>query len=445
MKEYVICPFSKPEHAQNLLGAIRRQRRHGSVFLVVENGPAVGAFPAAEGVVTLRSGAHQSSAKNAGLDWVRRNGGGRWSVFDCDDYYGPGYLDDQMAALDGGATMAGKAYGSLMYVRFEEGLYLDGIRGSSDSGTFLNGGSMSCATSDVPDFPVIPVGEDGEWHKTMIRRGAKTVNTGARHYCYSRVGTGHTWDPGPRPMAAQKRRMHFLGDLPPSTCDLPPRVVAAGADGQSVSRVVMLHTPDYSPAAVAVPDMAAYCRMWGYELEVHSEMLRPDWPAAWNKIPAVARAMASVPEGDWVLWMDCDMVMTRLGVPLEFMARPGKDFMVSVDRNGICTGFFLVRNVPLMREFMSDLMGDMRPDWPWEQDAAKELIASRQDYSERVGHIPESLVQNPVSVPSTHAAVMHYWGNRYADRSALAQTMARDIAVRDRGGGRVRRPWMSRA
>jgi len=445
VREHVICPFSKPEYADNLAGAIRRQTRGGSAFVVVENGPAVGAFPAMGGVTVLRSEAHQSAAKNAGLDWVRRGGGGRWSVFDCDDYYGPGYLEDQMAALDRGADMAGKAYGSLMYVRFEEGLYLDGLGRSPGGGAFLNGGSMSCSTADVPDFPMIPVGEDGEWHRMMAGRGAKAANTGARHYCYNRVGGGHTWDPGPKPMAAQKRRMQFLGDLPLSTCDLPPRTVVPGRQGQSVARVVMLHTPDYLPAAVSVPDMASYCRMWGYELEVHSEIMRPDWPAAWNKIPAVDEAMKSVPEGEWVLWMDCDMVMERLEVPLELMARPEKDLMVSVDQNGICTGFFLIRNVPLMRGLMSDLMQDMRPEWPWEQDAAKDLLAARPDYAERVGHIPESLVQNPVSRPSAHAVVMHYWGNRFADRSALAATMARDVALRDRGVSKVRRPWMSRA
>jgi hypothetical protein len=444
VSEYIICPFSKPEYAQNLIDGIRRQRRQGSRVVVVENGPAVGSFPRMEGAVILRSDAHQSAAKNVGLDWVRMGGGGRWSVFDCDDYYGPGYLDDQMTALDGGADTAGKAYGSLMYIRFEEGIYLDGMKRTSDAAKFLNGGATSCATADVPDFPMTKVGEDGEWHKLMVKRGAKTVNTGAQHYCYNRVGSGHTWDPGAKSMEMQKKRMVFLGDLNLSSCDLPPRAVVENG-GQSVGKVVMLHTADYTPAEVAVPDTRAYCKLWGYDLRVYSEMIRPDWPAAWNKIPAVVEAMASVGEGEWVLWMDCDMLMVKIEIPLEVMLRPEKDFMVSVDQNGICTGYFFIRNVPLMREFMSDLMKDMRPDWPWEQDAAKELIAARPDYAARVGHIPESVVQNPLSRDSVHAMVMHYWGNSFSDRRKLPDTMRKEIRLRDEVGGRHRRPWMKRA
>ena len=63
----------------------------------------------------------------------------------------------------------------------------------------------------------------------------------------------------------------------------------------------------------------------------------------------------------------------------------------------------------------------------------KDLLASRPDYAERVGHIPEDLVQNPASSRNAGAMVMHYWGNGYANRGILLKKMQRDIYLRDSG------------
>lgn len=443
MTHYVICPYSKPEHAGNLLSSIGRQRHRDFVPVIVENGPGTGTIEAPPGGVLLRSDAHQSAAKNAGLAWVRSQGGGQWSVFDCDDYYAPGYLEDQISAL-ASADVAGKSFGSVMYVRFDDGLYLDGVRGRFlEFGTFFNGGATSCATSDVPDYPMTKVGEDGEWHKLMVALGVRSLNTGARHYCYDRTGTGHTWNTDERLTDMLRKRMLHIGDVPlSSVSELPRKIVSS--PGMSIARVVMLSTPDYAPAEVAVPDMRAYCRIWGYELDHYDAPIREDWPASWNKLLAVVDAMSKVGEGEWILWMDCDMLMTRLEAPLETVLRDDKDYMVSVDGNGICTGFFAVRNVPIMRAFMQDLMKDFRPDWPWDQDATKDLLAARPDYAARAGHIPESLVQNPMSHPSKHAMVMHYWGNS-KDKTKLLDRMRQDIRYRETGGSRYRRPWMRRS
>ena len=442
MSNYVICPFSKPQFAAKLRANLDRQTFQGFTPVVVENGPAVGSYEEDGRTVILRSDAHQSHAKNAALAWIRERGGGTWSVFDCDDYYAPGYLEDQMRALEGGAELAGKAFGSLMYIRFDDGLYLDGMKATPSYSRFLNGGAMSCRTAEVMDFPVVPIGEDGEWHREMREAGMRSVNTGARHYCYNREGDGHTWSLPKPAEEGYKRRMLSLGDLPESACEAPPRLMMGSAE--KVSRVVMLHTPDYLLASVAVPDMRDYCRLWGYDLDHYGDLIEPSWPASWNKIPALLAAMDKVDEGDWVLWMDCDMAMTRIELPLERLTRADKDVMFSVDGNGICLGYFLIRNVPMMRKFLMDLTSEFYPEWPWDQNSAKRRISRDPELAARVGHISESMVQNPVSRPSRHSMVMHYWGNSKADKAALLERMKKDIASRDSMVRRGGRPWMRR-
>src|SRR6185369_14507592 len=117
MTHYVICPFSKPEYRNNLVESLNRQTFRDFIPVIVENGSAIGSTPWIDKAVVLRSEAHQSKAKNAGLHWVREHGGGSWSVFDCDDYYGPDFLKSQLEGLEG-ADIAGKSFGNMMYVSY---------------------------------------------------------------------------------------------------------------------------------------------------------------------------------------------------------------------------------------------------------------------------------------------------------------------------------------
>lgn len=429
MTHYIICPYSKPEYLDNLKGALERQTFRDFIPIIVENGPAVGTFPRLEGYVILTSEAHQSHAKNTAHRWIRKQGDGSWSVFDCDDYYGPEYIQSQLDALEG-YDIAGKSFSNMLYLKYDDGLYLS-YPGVLDTTKSLTGGAITCRTAHVLDYPVIAVGEDGYWIWHMVRDGAKINHTGPRHYCYNRSGLGHTWSLNSKLEATLKKNMVKLGDLPIEVVNDNPRNLLYPQ--VKIARMVMLYTPDYAPAKVSVPDIQQYCKIWEYSLQVHTDRLEPSWPAAWNKILATLNALKEVAEGEWVMWMDADMVMKRYNRPLESLVDTDKDFMISVDSQGICTGLYLIRNVPLMREFFSNLLLDIRQEWPWEQDAMKDLLASRPDYLERVGHIPETIVQNPSSEGSMCAMIMHYWGNGYPYREGLLKKMQRDIYLRDSG------------
>lgn len=425
---YVICPYSKPAYRDNLLEALGRQTFRDFRPIIVENGPALGTFPAIEGAVMLQSDAHQSLAKNKAMQWIRDHGDASWSVFDCDDYYGPEYLQSQIEGIRR-HDIAGKSFGNMMYLKYDDGMYLGSV-GISESTRSFTGGAISCKTAHVLDYPLLSVGEDGAWFWHMTQKKVSICNTGPQHYCYNRSGEGHTWTINKSSELALKRRMTFLGDVPVEIADTPPRHVLSR---ERIHQVVMLYTPDYVPAEVSVPDVRHYCEIWGYPLKVYTDKIVADWPAAWGKILASLTALEQTPENEWVMWIDADMLMRRHNQTLESMINPSKDFMISVDNKGICTGLFMIRNTPLMKEFFTELLKDVRMEWPWEQDVMKEFLERRPDIKARVGHIPEAVVSNPASGRQAGALINHYWGNAYPDRSKLIQKMQRDIWCRDTG------------
>src|SRR6185369_10875662 len=177
--------------------------------------------------------------------------------------------------------------------------------------------------------------------------------------------------------------------------------------------------------------------IWEYPFTVYPDRINQELPASWNKVLACLQALEEVPDRAWVLWMDADMVLRRHNQPMESLIDSEKDFMISRDSQGICMGFFMIRNTPLMKVLFADLLKDVRMDWPWEQDALKELLAT-PDYAKRVGYIPETSAANPASGRAPGALVMHYFGNHFATGEKLRHQMQRDIWCRDMGRSRGR-------
>lgn len=101
---YAVCPFSRPEFLGNVIENFERQTCSEKRLILVENGDAIGACEAQGFVpdILLTSQRHQSHAKNAGLDWITSNGGGWFSTFDDDDYYGPKYLEEVLECSEKG-------------------------------------------------------------------------------------------------------------------------------------------------------------------------------------------------------------------------------------------------------------------------------------------------------------------------------------------------------
>jgi hypothetical protein len=174
----VIVPHGRRQFSASLLANFRRQVGVEAQLLVVENGDAIGAV-SAEDATVICSGAHQSDAMNAGLAWLRANGGGAWARFDDDDWYGPNYLASVGASLRGGGLVV-----SGMPWRFV--MLDDGLHQFQGTGEFT-GGTLAANTTDVEPFPRVEVGEDLDWCKLMRERGARLVQREPWGYCYDRT------------------------------------------------------------------------------------------------------------------------------------------------------------------------------------------------------------------------------------------------------------------
>jgi glycosyltransferase involved in cell wall biosynthesis len=188
----VIAALSRPERVPDVMGAFFRQDYSGTRhLLMVENGRAIGSVPAADGVSVIRSPASSGEARNHGLAWARGVGGAAWAFFDDDDYYGPGYLTEQISALTTtGANVVGKAW---QYVMYPDGLYrIQSPRENCWDEIGLTGGSL-CGLSPfgLPEFEVRS-DDDLAWCSAVRSAGMRTWATSRYNYCYDRSR------PGPR-------------------------------------------------------------------------------------------------------------------------------------------------------------------------------------------------------------------------------------------------------
>lgn len=173
----VIAPHARPDFTANLLTCFRRQRGVEARLLVVENGPAVGSVAPSPGVGVIDSDVHQAEAMNAGLAWLRSNGGGPWARFDDDDYYGPDYLLAVEKSLAGdGVIVSGMPW---RYVMLDDGLHQ--FQGNGD----FTGGSLAANTTDVASFNRV-ADDDLTWCLSMRAQGACFIERAPEGYCYDR-------------------------------------------------------------------------------------------------------------------------------------------------------------------------------------------------------------------------------------------------------------------
>lgn len=191
-KVNVVVPLSRPAMLHNVLSNFLRQRYYNKRLILVENGPAVGVC-AREGVcpdLLLRSESHQSFAKNAALEELRKTGG-FWTTFDDDDYYGPGYLEELVECSDK-ATIVGKLSHFMLTTEDTLRLYLSPQE--SQLVSFVHGPTISAWAEDSIDFRNTGRwGEDNDWIHRMVLEGALVYATSHFNFVFQRGTHQHTW------------------------------------------------------------------------------------------------------------------------------------------------------------------------------------------------------------------------------------------------------------
>lgn len=220
----VIATLSRREMAVPVMQAFARQAYAAPArLLVVESGAAVGCISGSgKDLHVTQAGPSAAAARNAGLDWLRKNGGGPWAFFDDDDYYGPDYLSSQISLMFRmGAHVVAKTW---QYVMLPDGLHRFQNAESCWTSEFLAGGTL-CGESpeSVPRFRDVMVGEDVAWCEDARKAGLRVFATGRSHYCYDRSrDLPRAWDAAPvlaRRGLGQGRESEFYGKVPHKSVD----------------------------------------------------------------------------------------------------------------------------------------------------------------------------------------------------------------------------------
>lgn len=255
----VIAALSRPYRAAEVLSSFARQSYRGPKrLLVVENGDAVGSvahLPAAERVEVISSAASSADARNAGLEWAASRGGGVWALLDDDDYYGPGYLEEQIVALLAtGADVVGKGW---QYVMYPDGLYrLHSDREYRWDDTGLTGGTLCGRESAGLPLFERRADDDIVWCSDVRRAGMRTWATSRYHYCYDRSGPGpRVQTAGPhvsrRALSGEGVGSDYFGLVHPSVVDDPSarplRVAPPPTSAEILSDLPSCRLSDWGP------------------------------------------------------------------------------------------------------------------------------------------------------------------------------------------------------
>jgi hypothetical protein len=140
-------------------------------------------------------------------------------------------------------------------------------------------------------------------------------------------------------------------------------------------------------------------------------MPEPNLPPSWNKIAFLEAIMTQCAENEWLLWLDADVLILDYSRSLESLVHEPNEMLFSTDIEGLCMGFFLMRNTARVRAFLACLWQNYTGKWPWEQAAAKKALEADPSFAKSVGFISERIVQNPRSIFEPNAFAMHYWAN----------------------------------
>lgn len=209
---WVVVPFAREANLPLVVANFERQVFTDMKLVIVENGPAVGACARA-GIkpdILLTSDAHQSDAKNTALAEIRRRGGGFWTTFDDDDWYGR-YHVQEIANHAHRANVVGRGE---HFVRLSDGLYLFRREYANRYANSVAGPTISAWTEDTIEFRRFTPGDTPDWCERMRAAGASFWNCDYRHFVYSRHSGKHAWSASDVEVRCAYGDALFFGDVP---------------------------------------------------------------------------------------------------------------------------------------------------------------------------------------------------------------------------------------
>jgi hypothetical protein len=153
--------------------------------------------------------------------------------------------------------------------------------------------------------------------------------------------------------------------------------------------VASINTPDYQDLAdLTDAPKQEYCDLHGYEFHVLKET-RYSPIMGFNKIHYVLDLFKQRPDIEWLLFSECDAMITNMTIRIEDRIDNDYHFIVPVDRLNINSGNFLARNSEEGRAYLQMIIDleETYKDVEWAEQQV--IIDTVSDLSAIVKIVPQ--------------------------------------------------------
>ena len=158
--------------------------------------------------------------------------------------------------------------------------------------------------------------------------------------------------------------------------------------------VASLHDANYSDlAALTDAPKREYCDRYGYQFHVLTEM-KYSTITGFNKIHFALDLFKQHPEIEWLLFSECDAMITNLNIRIEDRIDNDYHFIVPVDRLNINSGNFLARNSEQGRAYLQMIVDSETAykDVAWAEQQV--IIDSIEQYQDIVKIVPQKYMNS---------------------------------------------------
>jgi len=158
--------------------------------------------------------------------------------------------------------------------------------------------------------------------------------------------------------------------------------------------VASLHDANYKDlAALTDAPKQQYCDLHGYKFFVLDEM-KYSPITGFNKIHYTLELFKLYPDISWLLFSECDAMITNFDVRIEDRIDDDYHFIVPVDRLNINSGNFLVRNSEQGREYLQMIIDSEEAYKNVEWAEQQVIIDTIDQYSSIVKIVPQKYMNS---------------------------------------------------
>lgn len=158
--------------------------------------------------------------------------------------------------------------------------------------------------------------------------------------------------------------------------------------------VASLHDANYSDlAALTDQSKQEYCERYGYQFHVLTEM-KYSTITGFNKIHFTLEIFNNNPDIEWLLFSECDAMITNQAIRIEDRIDDDYHFIVPVDRLNLNSGNFLARNTEQGRSYLQMILDQEESYREVEWAEQQVIIDTIEQYQHIVKIVPQKYMNS---------------------------------------------------